>query len=194
MIADEHALSREAICLWLMRVLPGATVFEVASVHEKFALRPDLLTLILFALRQPYQKSFTMLQDLRHRFPYTPLVLMSDVMDARILTVARAHGVSGLFHTSDGTEDLMAVMRHALEGKPVFPMAMCNVGNQGDSRFSPRQAEVLELLCEGKSNKEIAALLNMSDNTVRTHVSAIFTKLGVRNRTEAVISGRNLIR
>ncbi len=193
LIADEYALSREALCLWLVRVLPDATVLQVSSSEERFTCKPECLSLILFVLRQPYANGFAMLQVFRTRFPYTPVVLMADIVDARLLTMARAHGVSGLFQTSGNPEELLEVLRLALEGKPVLPIELCTVGTHGECKFSPRQAEVLELLCEGMSNKEIAAVLNMSGNTVRTHVSAIFNILGVRNRTEAVIAGRRMI-
>ncbi len=193
LMADEYELMQEALCVWLMRVLPDATVIGVSSSQGKFKFRPDCLSLILFALRQPYHHSFIALQDFRKRFPYIPLVLMSDVVDDRITAVARAQGVSALVQTSDSADVFLEVIRLTLKGKPyLFPERRKNL-RSAEYNFSPRQAEVLELLCEGKSNKEIAAVLKMSDNTVRTHVSAIFNKLGVRNRTEAVISGRHLI-
>ncbi len=193
LIADEYALAREALSLWLMRVLPDATVLQVASSEEKLTGRVDCLSLILFTLRQPYANGSAMLQVLRGRFPDTPVVLIVAVLDAQVLTLARAHGVSGLSRKTDSPEELLEVMRLALEGKPSFPLTHSPTGLYGTSKLSPRQAEVLELLCEGKSNKEIAAMLNMSGNTVRTHVSAIFNILGVRNRTEAVIVGRRLV-
>lgn len=193
MVADAHALSREALCLWLKRVLPDASVFEVSSGGEVFACTADCLNLILFVLRQPYPMGFSMLQDFRCRFPNTPVVLISNMIDDGIVAMARAHGVSGLFQTSDSTDELLRVMRLALEGKPFSAIELCAMAAHGGFRFSPRQMEVLRLLCQGKSNKEIAAELSLSSNTVRTHITAIFTILGVRNRTEAVISGRYLI-
>ncbi len=193
LVADAHTLGREALCLWLKRVLPDASVFEVASGGEEFACTPDCLNLILFALRQPYHTGFSMLQDLRSRFPITPVVLLSNVIDDGIVSMARAHGVSGLFQTSDSTRELLGAMRAALEGMPAASIELCAIAAHGGFKFSPRQMEVLRLLCRGKSNKEIAAELDLSSNTVRTHITAIFNILGVRNRTEAVISGRYLI-
>ncbi len=193
LIADEQTLSREALCLWLMRVLPDAILLQVSSSEERFACKPECLSLILVALRQPSVNGFAMLQDFHNRFPFTPVVLMADAVDARLLAMAHAHGVRGLFQTTDNPEALLEMMRRALGGKPVFPFSQCPAAVDRSLKLSPRQAEVLQLLCEGKSNKEIAAVLNMSGNTVRTHVSAIFNILGVRNRTEAVIAGRHLI-
>ena len=193
LIFDEHALIREAMSIYMQRVLPGATVLEFSSRHENFNCKNCDMSLILFGLRQPYGKAFAMLNELRDRFPLAPIVVIADTLDDRIIAMSRVYGVSGLFHSAGDAEDLLEVMRMAIAGKSVFPLDLHRMRGQGEFRFSPRQAEVLGLLCEGKSNKEIAARLNMSGNTVRTHISAIFNILGVRNRTEAVITGNRLI-
>ncbi len=192
-VADEQTLSREAICLLLSRILPRAMVLEIAPCQQDVRLAPCATSLMLFGMRPPYLKSLNTLSRLRSSFPHTPMVLLSEDLDQRIIQMARARGADGLFHTSGSAEDLLAVMKRALEGKPCFPPAEPGETRYADYRFTPRQIEVLDLLCQGKSNKEIGAALSLSDNTVRTHVAAIFTILGARNRTEAVVSGRYLI-
>ncbi len=193
LVVDEHALSREAICVLLSRILPDARVFEICGGAEDCGFEPACVDLVLFGLRPPYLRGLSALLTLRGRFPATPVVLLSDAVDAAVIVMARARGASGLFHTSGSAEDLLEAIRQALNGKPEFPPAPQARLDHPDYRFSPRQVEVLDLLCKGKSNKEIGALLHMSGNTVRTHVAAIFNILGVRNRTEAVILGRSLI-
>ncbi len=193
LIVDEHALTREAMSIYMQRVLPGATVLDISSCHENWSCKACDISLVLFCLRHPYAKAFAMLYELRSRFPLAPVVVIADTLDDRVIAMSRVYGASGVFHSAGDAEDLLEVMRLAIEGKSVFPLDLYKVRGQGEFRFSPRQAEVLGLLCEGKSNKEIAATLNMSGNTVRTHISAIFNILGVRNRTEAVITGNRLI-
>jgi two-component system nitrate/nitrite response regulator NarL len=192
-VADEHDLSRDAICLLLGRMLPRAMVLAIAPGQQEVPFAPCPDCLVLFGMRPPYLKSLNTLSRLRVRFPRTPLVLLTEGLDAKVVQMARARGADGLFHTSGSAEDLLAVMKRTLEGKPCFPPAPPGETQRADYRFTPRQIEVLDLLCQGKSNKEIGAALNLSDNTVRTHVAAIFSVLGARNRTEAVVSGRYLI-
>lgn len=194
LIIDEHALNREAISLLLSRVLPTVMVFEVTSVKESLLFDAGSVSLILLGLRPPYMKGFDMLLELRRRFPITPVVVLSNTVDVKVAMMARARGASGLFNTSGDTEDFLAAIQHALAGKSGFTHEKRRIARyMEDFRLSPRQAEVFDLLCKGLSNKEIGSTLHMSCNTVRTHVSAIFNMLGVRNRTEAVILGRDLV-
>jgi len=195
LVADDYALSRESISLLLARILPEAMVFEISADEDRAAFEPSWASLVLFHLRPPYLKALNVLHTLRRRFPAAPVMLLSEVLDPKLTFMARARGASALFHTSGDTSDLLAAMRHLLDGKPNFPPERRKSGSRppSDYRFSPRQVEVLALLCKGKSNKEIGVTLRMSDNTVGTHVAAIFNILGVRNRTEAVILGSPLI-
>ncbi|HKB58766.1 MAG TPA: response regulator transcription factor [Gallionellaceae bacterium] len=193
MVVDEHALSREAICLLLSRALPRARVFELSPGCRELNLKPCSGSLLLFGVRPPYLRSINLLAKLRTRFPQSPIVLLAEDMNGRVLQMARARGATGLFHTSGNADDLLGVMQHTLSGKHCFPPAPPGEAPPVDFRFTPRQIEVLDLLCQGKSNKEIGAALNLSGNTVRTHIAAIFAILGARNRTEAVVSSRHLI-
>ena len=148
LVADEYELNREAVSIWLMRMLPDATVFGVSSCCVGGGgPAPDLLSLILFALRQPFHHSLVALQDFRKRFPYIPMVLMSDVVDDRVMAVARAHGVSGLFQASESAEDFLEVIRFALNGK-LYSLPEKRKKSRVNYCFSPRQVEVLGLLCE----------------------------------------------
>lgn len=187
---DEYRLEREALCLLLFRVLPEAMVFEASPDHEKFDLMAEHASLLLFNFRPAYLRALTRLRNICLSFPSKPLVVVADAVGTRMIAKAEAISVNGVVSTSSNTEDLLVTIRDGLGGRPGLSPEMYSEAWHGDYNFSPRQAEVLELLCEGKSNKEIAALLNMSSNTVRTHVSAIFNILGVRNRTEAVVFGR----
>lgn len=193
LVADEHALNREAICLLLSRALPHARVFELVPEQRAFDLGCCTGSLVLFGMRPPYLKSVNALSALRARFPHSPILLLADGLDATIVEMARARGADGLFHTTGSVEDLLTAIQDTLLGRCGFPPAPRGDARHADYRFTPRQIEVLDLLCQGKSNKEIGAALNLSDNTVRTHVAAIFNVLGARNRTEAVVSGRHLI-
>lgn len=192
MVIEEHALSRESIGLLLSRALPEAVVLEVSSVKDGLLVDACGVSLILFGLRPPYMKRLDTILELRRRLPLAPLIVLSHTEDIKIAALARARGACGLLHTSDDTEDLLAVIRRALVGKSGFPGARDEF-ERTTLRLSPRQTEVFNLLSLGKSNKEISAALSVSGNTVRTHIAAIFNILGVSNRTEAVIQGRDWV-
>lgn len=191
-VADSHALSREALSALLQRSLPDAHVTEMSSVDMCLKLEQSCPSIILCALRPPYLKGLERMQTVRNKYPNVPLVVLSDAVDSRVEHMARARGANGVFHTVNDFETLLVKMRRVLDGKSGFSPEQVGVVT-GDFRFTPRQSDVLDLLCRGKSNKEIGVSLNMSEFTVRSHVSAIFTILGTRNRTEAVLAGRSWV-
>lgn len=190
-VADCHALSREALSALLMRALPDALVMEL-SVGMCLKLEPGFSNIMLFSLRPPYLKALERMGTVRDMYPELPILVLSDAVDSRIEQMVRARGAKGLFHAEQNVEALLAMINHLQDGNSGFPTERRSIARE-DFRFTRRQAEVLDLLCKGKSNKEIGLDLNMSEFTVRSHVSAIFTILGTRNRTEAVLAGRSWV-
>ena len=193
LVADDHALNREAISLLLGRALPRARVFELVPGQRALDLGRCDGSMVLFGIHPPYMKTLNALSGLRTRFPHSPILLLADGLDATLVKMARARGADGLCHTADSVDDLLTAIRDTLQGRSCFPPGAAGDARHADYRLTPRQTEVLDLLCRGKSNKEIGAALKLSDNTVRTHVAAIFNALGARNRTEAVVSARHLV-
>jgi len=191
-VMDEHALNREALGLLLSRAMPDAKVFDSPPDFDTLPICEDANNLVLYHLRPPFLQSLNALQKLRTRYPEVSVVALTDTHDDNVSQLVRIRGASGLFHTLGSSDELLATLRYLFRGRdgfndlnaPAQPM---------DSRFTPRQLEVLDQLCQGKSNKEIGIILNMSEHTVRTHLSAIFAILGTRNRTEAVMAGRHLL-
>lgn len=195
LIVDGHKLYREAVSMLLSQLMPDLTVFEESGCQDDPALAAGFLDVVLLFLKSPYKQGLSKLLELRNRFPVTPVILLSEVADNKVILMARIRGANGLIHVSESTEDLLAAMHDVLAGKLVFTDE--DDGKKElkpkDFQLSLRQGEVFDLLCKGMTNKEIGISLHLSDNTVRTHVSAIFDILDVRNRTEAVIIGRHLL-
>ncbi len=190
-IIGGHELWRESLCVFLSRMLPSSIVFEAADDNDP-VFDTTALNLILFYLSPPYFRGLEQLSELRRRFHLTPVILISDVQDNLADLVIRAHSANAFLRTSASSEELFATMVDILGGRQQLE------GSRGKRKkaafpLSPRQMEVFVLLCRGKTNKEIGTELSMSDNTVRTHVSAIFDMLGVRNRTEAAALGCQLV-
>lgn len=189
-IIGGHELWREAICTLLSRMMPNAMIFEASDENDS-AFGAGNVNLILFCLSPPYLMGLERLLKLRHRFPAIPLILLSDAEDNIAALAMRVRSANGFLRASASIEDLWAMVSDALAGKLDYPPADHKSGGVKFS-LTPRQLEVFVLLCQGRTNKEIGSRLRMSDNTVRTHVSAIFSLLGVRNRTEAANLGSYL--
>ncbi len=190
-IIGGHDLWRESLCVFLSRIMPSAMVFESADDTDP-VFHNAALSLILFHLSPPYLRGLERLSQLRRRFRLTPIIMISDVQDNLAELVVRVHSAHAFLRASASGEELLSTIADVLGGRQISQHAS---GKRKDPAFplSPRQVEVYLLLCQGKTNKEIGTALSMSDNTVRTHVSAIFDMLGVRNRTEAAALGCQLV-
>ncbi len=193
LIADGYDLYREALCLLLSKMMPQAVVLGVSGHRGDPLIDAAFVNLILLRHVPSTTWGFDTLRALHHRLPITPIVVLSEAMDDAVVMMARTYGACGFLHASASPEDLRSAINDVLAGRPVFPGESDGATKALSFQLSRRQAEVLDLLCKGMTNKEIGSRLNMSDNTVRTHVAAIFDILGVRNRTEAAMLGRNLL-
>ncbi len=193
LIADGHDLYREALCLLLSKMMPEAVVMGISGHRGDPLVDGTFVNLILLRHVPSTTWGFDTLRALHHRLPITPIVVLSEAIDETAIMMARTYGACGFLHASASPEDLRSAIHDVLAGRPVFPGESHRTAKAVNFPLSRRQAEVLDLLCKGMTNKEIGSRLNMSDNTVRTHVAAIFDILGVRNRTEAAMLGRNLL-
>ena len=138
----------------------------------------------------------------RTRFPASPVVLVSAYDDAHTVNRALKHGASGFIPKAYSTERLLAAIRQVLAGNIHTPEQLMPVNLAPDLAPAPaiqeapasefglteRQAEVLGLMSKGKSNREIATLLGLSEGTVKIHITAIFKALGVNSRTQALVA------
>ncbi len=191
LIIDGHELYREALSLLLSRLMPRKVVIQMSEPGDSFALDAASINLVLLNLKAPYMEGLARLRILRQRLVATPVILLSEIMDTKVARMARALGANAFVYASITPEDLAATINEVLSGKLIYPEELMITRN-ADFQLSPRQLEVLDLLCKGMTNKEIGTRLDIGDNTVRTHVAAIFDILEVRNRTEAAMLGKQL--
>ncbi len=198
LLVDDHPLFREGVAQTL-RMLDGAAQIYQASrcedALEQLGREPDM-DLVLLDLMLPGMAGLDGLLRFRRTFPTLPVVILSASEDNDSVQAALQRGAQGYIPKSTPPRVMMQALRLVLEGGVYAPPGPSGRPD-GDStvppdRLTPRQREVLALLIEGKSNKEIARLLALSDNTVRVHAAAIFKALGVRNRTEAAFAARRL--
>lgn len=203
LIIEDHALVREGL-VQTLRQLDAVEVSEVADFDGANALLEQQgcsFDLVLLDLGLPGVDGLTCLKSFRTRYPWMPVVILSAYDDAHTVGKAMKGGAAGFVSKSYSTDRLLSVLREVLSGNVLSPEVSDNKvfvashhlptgdGDADPSSFglTDRQAEVLSLMVRGKSNRDIAALLGLSEGTVKIHLTAIFKRLGVSSRTQAMI-------
>lgn len=195
-IADDHPLFRNALLQAVKLAVSDAELIEVDTI-DALMLRlteVDDVDLLLLDLKMPGASGFSGLAQLRHEYPELPVVMVSASEEPAVVQQAMRFGALGFIPKSAPMPTLVSALNTILEGDPWFPEGISleqapedNIAERLAS-LTPQQFKVLIMLSEGKLNKQIAYELNVSEATVKAHVTAIFRKLDVKNRTQAVIA------
>lgn len=206
LIADDHPLFRAALRAAAVAAVPGAVIGEAANLADALARlerEPDT-DLVLLDLHMPDSRGLAGLAAVRAQFPNVAVLVVSAHDEGTVVRRALDHGAAGFIPKSASPEQIGAAIRSVLAcGTWVPPQLGAALAaapsDPGDSALARRlrsltgqQFRVLGLLAEGRLNKQIADALNIQERTVKAHVSAIFEKLGVRNRTQAGVLLRRL--
>jgi DNA-binding NarL/FixJ family response regulator len=197
-VVDDHPVVREGLVAMLQTQADFEVVGEAASGAEGLTLIEQLSpAVVLLDLELPGIDGVGVLKQLRERRVSSRVIVFTVFdTDERIIAAVEA-GAAGYLLKGAPRSELFAAIRIADRGGSLLqPLVASTVLRHVARRdrddaapsiaLTPREHEVLGLLAHGKGNKEIAATLGVTERTVKFHVSAIFTKLGVTNRTEAV--------
>ena len=200
LIVEDHALVREGLVQALRQLDTDVEVFEVADSNEANALleKETGFDLMVLDLGLPGLDGMSYLANLRKRFPEMPVVILSAHDDAHTVSKAMKFGAAGFVPKAYSSDRLLAVLRQILDGQVFTPdsasasstLSREPIGGYADPAdfgLTARQAEVLGLMARGKSNRQIAELLGLSEGTVKIHLTAIFKALGVSSRTQAMV-------
>lgn len=202
-VVEDHALVREGLMLALQMLAGEGEPIEVrgaAAADEALALLGDDadMDLILLDVMLPGTGGLALLGALRKRYPAVPVLMLSALDDAETVRRAMRQGAAGFVPKSSSTDALLGAVREVLSGgrylPPQFAEAPPPARGNIQTRFhlTAAQMRVLELLVEGKTNREIAEVIGVTEGTVKIHVSAIFKTLDVSNRSQALlVAGRN---
>ena len=199
LIADDHKIVRQGLRFLLSQEsgieVAGEAADGVAALEAVRALRPDVVLLDLF---MPGLDGIAVLKALQaDGLASGVLVLTSSQDDAHLVQAIRAGALSYLPKTAD-VDQVVASVRAAARGESVLqPAATARLlrelrrGSAADplGRLTPRERDVLTEVARGRSNREIARALSVSEETVKSHVSSILAKLGLADRTQAAIFG-----
>lgn len=205
LIADDHPLFRDALTRAVHAALPDAAVHGVDSVPALLALlesKPDA-DLLLLDLHMPGARGFSALAHIRGQYPGLPVIVVSAHEETAVVRRALGHGAAGYIPKSAAVESIVSAINAVLEGDIWLPSRF-GADAHGElkpdeaeiaarvAELTPQQFRVLSMIAEGKLNKQIAFELNVSEATVKAHMTAIMRKLGVSNRTQVALVASHL--
>lgn len=206
LIADDHPLFRAALRGAAADAVADLVVLEADSLDSVLVAldtTPDI-DLVLLDLHMPGNHGLAGLAAIRAQYPGVAVVVVSANDDPRVVRRALDHGAAGYLPKSSGLDELRGAIRAVLACEQWLPRPLraAVARTQSSSSdadlaarlasLSPQQFRVLTLVAQGLLNKQIADRLDVQERTVKAHLSAIFERLGVRNRTQAGVVLREL--
>lgn len=196
-VADDHPLFRSAINLLLQRLNAQIDVTEVEDFKSLISLleaSESLASLVLLDLKLPDTQGIDGLLSLKKNFPALPVVIVSAYDDQKVIQSAMQYGASGFIPKSLDMAAMGKAIEQILDGDLWFPQINKDTTHShlAFDELTGAQLKVLALLREGKPSKEMADLINVTEATIKAHLTVIYRKLNVTNRTQAVIAAKQL--
>jgi DNA-binding NarL/FixJ family response regulator len=201
LIIDDHPLFREAMQLAIRSVYPNSEIHEateIAAATEMISSLRRGYDVALLDLSMPGTVGFDGVLLMRTQFPRLPILIVSGLDDPRVIREAMSYGISGFVSKSAKKSELAKALKTVVEGSVYLPewYERSPQGKQPAdneqliarlSTLTKQQIRVLQMLRQGKLNKQIAYELDVGETTIKAHVGEILRKLNVVSRTQAVI-------
>lgn len=200
LLVDDHPLFRDSFVMAMRQLATGADLVAVASRAQAEALlgaQPDRFDLVLVDYKLPGTNGLICATELLRRHPGIGFGLISGEDDSQLPLRAREAGMVACLSKSQEMSGLLEALQTLARGGTAFAdfqSAGMSEERPADFGLTLRQTEVLRLLASGASNKVIAQTLGISPATVKNHLDAIFDKMGVTNRLQAVMLARVALR
>lgn len=204
LIADAHPLERAGIASIVQQAVEDVILYEadtLSAVESSFALEPAI-ALVAIDVDLPHLNGLTGIRDLLARHSEASFFAIGEAPHREALLSALATGMQGYLPRNLEAAHVAEAFKTVLDGRIYFPPLKSllpveikeNRTNIHDVRrlFTERQLEVIALLVEGNSNKQIARALNISESTVKVHINASFRSLSVHNRRSAIEAFRDM--
>lgn len=196
-VADDHPLFRSALSGTLIREFPSVEIYEAQDLSslQLQVEQHEQAQLILLDLHMPGAQGFSGLVFLVAHYPHIPVIVVSAHDQPDIVRRAMNHGASGFLPKSSRIEDMIEAIKTVLAGGVWMPKNISdsesNNANemnfaQALAQLTPQQFRVASMVSDGLLNKQIAYELNVTEATIKAHMTEIFRKLGLHSRTQVV--------
>ena len=201
LIVDDHPLVGQAFEVAIGGAYPQYEVGLVATAAEAEAFaakHASRIKVVMLDLMLPDADGFSALINLQHRLPDARFAMVSARADRHSIAMARAFGVSAYLSKTAPVETLINSVGAVMRGEEVFPDEIVADPVAADfhrrvAKLSTAQLRIMRSLVDGKLNKQIAGEMNITEGTVKQHVSAIFKKLDVHNRSQAILAAAPIL-
>lgn len=191
MLVDDHIIVRMGLSFAINNQPDMQVIAQAEDGNEAIEMyrkhRPDV---VLLDLRMPKRNGIETIGVLRHEFGAVRVLVLSNYGSGDEISAALQAGACGFVGKDTALAELLGAIRKVHSGDQVIPPEVARrLASRISSQLSVRELEVLALLGRGLSNKEVGTALNVVESTVKVHVTNILSKLGVADRTQAVLAG-----
>lgn len=200
LLVDNHPMALKGLQVALRSRYPEFAIDETGTIAgaEELAVRRRPYKLLVLDYDLPDATGFSGFFRLRQAMAGTPIAILSSKAEPAIVSTAKALGAAGILLKTEGLDELADHVDSLLKGEAIFPHDVPAHHGMKDLNarlrtLSTAQLRVLMALAGGALNKQIAADLDLSEATVKAHLTAIFRKLGVSNRLQAMLATRMLM-
>ena len=192
LLVDDHALFRSGLRMVLAAGIADLEVAEAASLEEALRTSMQDPALVLLDIQLHGLNGLEGIALVRRKWPRAGVVILPSVAPPPLVRGAWARGAGAFASTPAPAARILAVIGQLRQGLAVAADGLPAGEGGADAQplLTPRQSEVLDLMCQGLSNKLIGRRLNLSENTVRGHVQAVLAALQVSSRSEAGFAAR----
>lgn len=190
-LIDDHAMFRSGLGMVLRSGMANVQVLEADSLEDAMRCAINTPDVLLLDIQLQGLNGLEGIALLMRKWPRTPIVMLSSDAAPKTRQQALERGAAAFVSKAETADNILAVINKVLCKETIAPkFAETECFPMAQPLLTPRQCEVLDLLCQGLSNKVIGQRLGLSENTVRMHASAVFKSLQVTSRSEAAFVAR----
>lgn len=194
MIVDDQFVSRELFKLYIEQSGEYEVLYciDTAMFADTYALKAPLDLVIMDILMNDGSNGLNAAEKIKKLKPDLKIIAVTSMPEVSWMERARKIGIESFWYKDVSEETLMDIVARSLKGESIYPdnTPVVTLGLAKSSDFTPKEIEVLRLLTTGAGNDEIAVKLDISQNTVKTHVKHLLEKTGFETRTQLAIQSR----
>jgi len=199
LIADDHALFRDNLALYIQEIQPQSVILQVSDFSSilKILKKEQNIDMIILDLDMPYCQGFQSILEIKEISKDIKIIVISTSEDIEQIKKILQTGIDGYLLRRTDLSTLKEAFKQIFEGQKYIPDALKDIEKESNLKLNyktltNRQSQVLDLIAQGKSNKQIAYEIGVSEATVKLHINALLRSLKVNNRTQAVITAQKI--